>query len=94
MKNRLEFKLVEGQFAPEAAGKVLFSLIQNKINYHNVEILSEQIRFGFDSDVSHSEKRIKNLKGVNDSLVAFLKEVGEEGKSLEITGSFELKVVE
>lgn len=94
MKDQLEFKLVKGEFAPEEAGKVLFSLIQNKINYHNVEILSRQIRFGFDDDVSHSEKRVADLKKINKSLIAFLKEAGSGGKKLEINGTFVLSVVD
>lgn len=94
MKDQLEFQLVKGEFTPEEAGKVLFSLIQNKINYHNVEVLSRQIRFGFDDDVSHSEKRIADLKKINNSLIAFLKEAGTEGKKVEINGTFALSVVE
>ncbi|GHB72567.1 hypothetical protein [Persicitalea jodogahamensis] len=94
MKKQLEFKLVKGDFLPEEAGKVLFSLIQNKINYHNVEMLSRQIRFGFDDDVSHSEKRIIELKEINESLAAFLREVGQEGKSLKIDGTFVLSLAD
>jgi hypothetical protein len=94
MEDTLEFKLVKGEFTPEEAGKILFSLIQNKINYHNVEILSRQIRFGFGDDVSHSEKRVADLKKINKSLIAFLKEADAEGKKLEINGTFELSVVE
>lgn len=93
MKDQLEFKLVKGEFTPEEAGKVLFSLIQNKINYHNVEVLSQQIRFGFGDDVSRSEKRIADLKKINKSLIAFLKEAGAEGKKLEISGTFTLSEV-
>ncbi len=94
MENSHSFKLVQGKFTPEEAGKVLYSLIQNKINYHNTEILSQQIRFGFGKDVSRAEQRIVNLQKINGSLVDFLKEVGSEGKSLEISGDFEIKVVD
>lgn len=93
MKDQLEFKLVKGEFSPDEAGKILYSLLQNKINYHNLEILSKQIQFGFGDDVSRSEKRIADLKKINKSLIAFLKEAGAEGKKLEINGTFELKVV-
>ncbi len=94
MKDNLEFQLVKGEFTAEEAGRVLFSLIQNKINYHNMEMLSQQIRFGFDGDISRSEKRVADLKKTNKSLVAFLKEAGTEGKKLEISGTFSLKVAE
>lgn len=93
MEDKLEFKLVKGEFTSEEAGKILFSLIQNKINYHNVEMLSRQIRFGFDDDVSHSEKRVADLKKINKSLIAFLKKAGVEGKRVEVNATFELSVV-
>lgn len=94
MKHSHEFKLVQGRFTPEEAGKVLYSLLQDKINYHNTEILSQQIRFGFEKDVSHAEIRIANLRAVNDELVKFLKQVSLAGKNLEISGDFLLKVVD
>lgn len=94
MEHSHEFKLVQGRFTPEEAGKVLYSLLQDKINYHNTEILSQQIRFGFEKDVTHAEERITNLRAVNGALVEFLKQVSSEGKALEINGDFILKVVD
>lgn len=94
METSHEFKLVQGEFTPEEAGKLLYSLIQNKINYHNTEILSQQIRFGFGKDVSHAEQRIANLQKANSALIEFLKHAGSEGKLLEISGNFILNVVE
>ena len=37
MENKLTIKLIEGNFLPNEAGKVLFSLINSKIDYHNLE---------------------------------------------------------
>lgn len=92
MENSYEFKLVQGSFKPEEAGRVLLSLLQNKISYHNMEALSTQIRFG--GDVSRSEKRIKELEEISESLTAFLTEAGHHDKMLLVEGTFAIKVVD
>ncbi len=92
MENSFEFKLVQGSFTPEEATKVLLSLLQNKISFHNREALSTQIRFG--GDVTRSERRIKELKEIGESLTAFLTEAGHHEKTLLIEGTFSLKAVD
>lgn len=91
MENSYEFKLVEGSFTPEEAGRVLLSLLQNKISYHNMEALSTQIRFG--GDVSRYERRIEELKKISESLIVFLTEAGHHEKTLLIEGTFAIKAV-
>jgi flagellar biosynthesis component FlhA len=91
MENAYEFKLVQGDFSPAEAEKVLLSLLQNKISYHNMEALSTQIRFG--GDVSRSERRIRELEQIRQSLTAFLTEAGHQDTMLVIEGTFTLKVL-
>lgn len=91
MENSHEFKLVQGSFSPEEAGRVLLSLLQNKISYHNMEALSTQIRFG--GDVSRYEKRIAELIAISESLTNFLTEAGHDGKMLQIEGTFTIRAV-
>lgn len=91
MENSYEFKLVQGSFSPEEAGRVLLSLLQNKISFHNMEALSTQIRFG--GDVARYERRIKELKEIGESLTAFLTEAGHQEKTLQIEGTFTIQAV-
>ncbi len=91
MENSFEFKLVQGSFTSEEAIKVLLSLLQNKISFHNLEALSTQIRFG--GDVTRSERRIQELKKICGSLTAFLTEAGHHEKTLLIEGTFSIKAV-
>ena len=91
MENSYEFKLVQGSFSPEEAGRVLLSLLQNKISYHNMEALSTQIRFG--GDVSRYERRIEELKEISESLTDFLTEAGHQKKALLIEGTFTIQAV-
>ncbi len=92
MENSFEFKLVQGSFTPEEAVRVLLSLLQNKISFHNMEALSTQIRFG--GDVSRSERRIQELEKIGESLTDFLTEAGHQEKTLLIEGTFAIKAVD
>jgi hypothetical protein len=82
MEKEYQFKLVEGQFAPSEAGKVLFSLINSKINYHNLEIFSNQIRF--DEENPHSKIRIKTLSDASEYIKELIKEGSLQDMELKI----------
>ena len=55
MTENPEFKLIKGTFSPEQAKIILNSLINSKINFHNLEDFSNSIRFN--SDDSYSKKK-------------------------------------
>lgn len=66
MKNNTEFKLIDGVFALEDADRVLTTLINYKIDYHNREDFSNHIRFN--KDIEHSKKRIQELTETKDQI--------------------------
>ncbi|TDD76026.1 hypothetical protein [Flavobacterium caseinilyticum] len=88
MEKEYQFKLVEGQFAPAEAGKVLFSLINNKINYHNLEKFSNQIRF--DEDSSHSKIRIETLSEASAYIKDLISEASSKNIELKIEGVIQI----
>jgi hypothetical protein len=88
MEKEYQFKLVEGQFAPSEAGKVLFSLINSKINYHNLEIFSNQIRF--DEENPHSKIRIKTLSDAAEYIKELIKEGSMKDMELKIDGVIQI----
>ncbi|MDI1305314.1 MAG: hypothetical protein PSX42_10795 [bacterium] len=88
MEKEYQFKLVEGQFAPSEAGKVLFSLINSKINYHNLEIFSNQIRF--DEENPHSKIRIKTLSDASEYIKELIKEGSLQDMELKIDGVIQI----
>jgi hypothetical protein len=90
MEKEYQFKLVEGQFAPSEAGKVLFSLINSKINYHNLEIFSNQIRF--DEENPHSKIRIKTLSDASEYIKELIKEGSLQDMELKIDGVIKIAV--
>ena len=88
MEKEYQFKLVEGQFAPSEAGKVLFSLINSKINYHNLEMFSNQIRF--DEENPHSKIRIKTLSDASEYIKELIKEGSLQDMELKIDGVIQI----
>jgi len=92
MQTNLTFDLIDGTFKPFEAKSVLFTLIKDKINFHEREIFSADERFG--TDLPHSKKRIKDL---NEALVRIEQVINEFEKSnleIKISGAIEIVAVE
>ena len=69
MENR-NIKLIDGTFEPEEAKKIIGGVLISKINYHNLDAFSNQIRF--DRDNLKSTTRIQELKNANAELLELL----------------------
>ena len=91
MKQDYEFKLIEGEFEPARARKVLVQMINHKIDFHNVESFSNQERNM--GDVGHAKKRVAELEQVRKDLVATLEEAEKSGMTLQISGTIEIKMM-
>lgn len=91
MENKHSFKLIKGNFDATEAGKVVFALINSKINYHSLDVFSNQIRFN--QQLTASEKRIEELKSANSAIRSILKYAAEKGLRVEINSSIEINLV-
>ncbi|BDB52972.1 hypothetical protein [Flavobacterium ammonificans] len=89
MENEFEFELVNGNFNPEEAKTVINSLINSKINFHNLEDFSNSIRFN--SDSSHSKIRIEQLNEIKTKINQLLTEANSKNLSVELNCHFEVK---
>jgi len=92
MKKIHSFKIVDGEFSPSDAGKVVFALVSSKINYHSIEKFSNEVRFG--TDASHSEKRIAALKKVKDALKEVFDSAEQKGLNVSMNGFIEVTIIE
>lgn len=92
MKKQHKFKLIEGYFSPSEAGKVVFALISSKIDYHSMEKFSNEERFG--KDAAHSEKRIKALKKVKESLKKTFDAAEKRGLKINMNGFIDIAIVD
>ena len=64
------FKLIDGAFSVEEAQEVLGNLLEFKIQFHNKENFSSEIRNGVRNEQSLS--RIESLKATRKSLFEYL----------------------
>ncbi len=87
-----EFRLVEGEFDANEALKILMSLFNSKIDYHQLDSFSNHIRHG--EDMSFSKNRIKVLTQSIDSIKEIVKEANSTGKKLKIDGTIQISFIE
>lgn len=85
------YKLIDGTFKASDASQILLEIINNKINYHNLQAFL--IKEKFDGDVSHSEKRVKQLIKMGKSLKKMLESAEKKGLNVKITCPIEIEVV-
>ena len=88
MKDKQRFQLIDGTFTPSKAARVLLALVKSKIDYHSLEKLSNEERFG--RDVSPSEKRLQELKQLKTTLKEFFDSTTDEKQNLKIDGWIEI----
>ncbi|MBT8285472.1 MAG: hypothetical protein HKO75_08855 [Flavobacteriaceae bacterium] len=88
VKEKATLKLVEGTYTPSEAADILFSLIGDKIKFHNLQILSLQERFGIES--THSEQRIKELKAAKMQVKDLILQARDSGYTMQIEGDIKI----
>ena len=91
MKNTYSLKLIDGNFTPDHAVKVLMGLISYKINYHQMELFSNEEMFG--EDVLNSKRRIDELRITNDTLKEIIADISNTADVLEVKGLIEITVL-
>lgn len=84
-------QLVKGIFSPIEAADVLFSLISDKIKFHNLQMLGVQVHFG--NDTSQSEQRIKALKEVKNLAKDLILKARDEGYEVKIDSTIEIELI-
>lgn len=90
MEVKQRFKLIQGNFSSDEAKNMLYDLIASKIQFHNKEALSIQVRTS--GDVSHSTKRVEELKETRLKLEQLIDYADENNLILEIYGEIEIKL--
>jgi hypothetical protein len=82
MQNKSEHKLIDGIFEPDEAKTMLNSLINNKINFHNLEDFSNSIRF--DINAIHSKKRVIELNEMKTVINELINQAQNDKLNLDI----------
>lgn len=90
--NEQHYQLISGLFTPEEAKQMLFSLINSKINFHQIEKFTIQEKTS--GDVSHSEKRIGELKALYRDVEIVLSNASVASKHLKIESTITFELVD
>lgn len=91
MENNQEFKLIDGTFSIEDADRVLTTLLNYKIDYHNREDFSNHIRFN--KDIEHSKKRIQELTETKEQIKNLIKNSKSEDIKFVIKSNISIELV-
>lgn len=91
MENNHQFKLIDGNFDIDDAGRILNALVGNKIKFHNVE--SFRIQERHNGDVAHSEKRVKELTAVKSDLKELIEYAKENNLDFKINCRVNIELV-
>lgn len=90
MKNNQEFKLIDGTFSIEDANKVLTTLLNYKIDYHNREDFSNHIRFN--KNIEHSKKRIQELTEAKEQIRSLILNSDSEDIKFVIKSNISIEI--
>jgi len=85
---RKSFCLINGSFSAEDARQVLLSLINHKINFHELNAWSHRERFGEDNAVS--VKRVEELSQTREEIAHLISDAAAMGQKLSIKSSIEI----
>jgi hypothetical protein len=91
MKETINYKLIEATLSAEEAKRILPELFTTKINFHEKEGFSNQVRFG--KDKSNSALRVKELKEERSKLESLLDNASLEEFNLNINCKIEIKLI-
>ncbi|RAR70035.1 hypothetical protein [Flavobacterium aciduliphilum] len=84
-------KLIDGVFKPNEAKEIIISLLNSKINFHNLEDFSNQIRFNIKHE--NSKQRIIELQNAKEELSSLIQWAESHEYELQIQGTIEINLV-
>jgi len=85
------YQLIDGTFSPAEATQILLSLVKSKIDFHHMEKLSNEERFG--GEVAHSERRLAELRQLHDTLRTVCQSAADTGTRVQVNGWIEIALV-
>lgn len=90
-ENTHSVQLVEGIFLPVDAADILFSLVSDKIKFHQLKILS--LKDSINGSTINSEQRIKDLKRSKTDVKNLILKARDEGYQLKIDSEINIKLI-
>lgn len=76
-------KLIAGEYSPEEAREILYSMLSSKIEFHAKKDFSSQERFGKPN--LDSRKRMEELQAAKEEMLALMREAHRENRRIKIS---------
>lgn len=89
-KTKFNFDLINGLFSKEDTLKILFTLINNKIKFHQMELFSASEKYGEERQIS--KNRIAELQNCKNQLEDFIKSL-ENSKLLNLNANIQIEAL-
>ena len=89
MEQQKSLTLLKGIFSPNETVEILFSLINEKIRFHNLQILG--LKEGKSGDTLIHEKRLQELMDTRNMISDFVAKAGD--MNISVDGLIDLKFV-
>lgn len=86
-----EYKLIDGEFSPDDAKKVLLSILNSKINFHNLLSFSNHIRFN--NDINTSKNRIEELNNTKTAILELIEKATKENLTFKIKSNISIELI-
>jgi hypothetical protein len=90
MKKTETIELIKGIFTPDDAREILLTLLDNKINFHDLRSWSSQERFGMPDP--YSEERLTSLRESREKVKQIISQSIDQEKNLIINSSIEITI--
>jgi hypothetical protein len=93
VKSTQKVQLVKGEFSPAQASKVLYALIDQKINFHKIES-HQQWEKDHHTDINPLKERIAELEKEKRKVTEFISNLQADGRMLQINGVIEISLID
>ena len=88
-----KIQLVKGEFTPSDASDIIFRLINDKINFHNIQRRQIWER-NHKGDTKQIDLRIQELQQEKEKVTEFISNNRDNGKLLKINGILEITFID
>ena len=92
MKNKTNYKLIDGTFDVDEAKDILLGLVKYKIQFHANKVFSTDIRFGEMDEPS--SKRAYELKQTREEIQDMIQLLELTNKKLKITSTINVEIID
>jgi hypothetical protein len=89
--DKYKFKLIEGDFSSQDAKTVLMTVINSKVDFHNLNTFSEFVKKNETCETS--KRRVSALTTAREDILKLIEEGEKNGKRLKINGDITIEFI-